>query len=89
MFYTDQGTQLCKAAKFIDSKEDPSNWSWEKVEETLAAKKSKVNFCLSGCQWQNGASEQRVHALKDALELTIPNGSTYLDFTEFRMILIK
>ena len=25
VFYTDQGTQLFKAAKFIDSKEDPVN----------------------------------------------------------------
>ena len=25
VFYTDQGTKLCKAGKFIDSKEDPVN----------------------------------------------------------------
>merc|ERR1711873_144015 len=25
VFYTDKGTQLCKAGKFINSKEDPSN----------------------------------------------------------------
>ena len=53
------------------------------------AKKSKVNFCLSGCQWQNRAAEQRVRALKDALDLMMPNRAGYLDFTEFRKQLIK
>ena len=53
------------------------------------AKKTKVNFCLSGCQWQNRAAEQRVCALKDALDLTIPNGSGHLDFSEFRTLLVK
>ena len=57
VFYTDRGTQLYKAVKYIDSKEDPVNWTLGKFEETLAAKKTKVNFCLSGCQWQNGAAE--------------------------------
>ena len=89
VFYTDRGTQLCKAAKYIDSKEDPVNWTWEKLEETLAAKKTKVNFCLSGCQWQNGAAEQRVCALKDTLDLTMPNGASYLDFSKFRTLLVK
>ena len=27
VFYTDRGTQLCKAAKYINSKEDPVNWT--------------------------------------------------------------
>ena len=53
------------------------------------AKKIKVNFCLRGYQWQNGAAEQRVRALKDALDLTIPNGSVYFDFSEFRTLLVK
>ena len=53
------------------------------------AKKSKVNFCLSGCQWQNGAAEQRVRALKDALDLMMPNRAGYLDFTEFRTLFVK
>ena len=53
------------------------------------AKKTKVNFCLSSCQWQNRAAEQRVCALKDALDLTIPNGSGYLDFSEFCTLLVK
>ena len=89
VFYTNQGTQLCKAGKYIDSKEDPVNWTWGKFEETLAARKTKVKFCLSSCQWQNGAVEQRVCTLKDALDLTIPNGSGYLDFSEFRTLLVK
>merc|ERR1711867_200385 len=59
IFYTDKVTQLCKAAKYVDSKEDPVNWTWGKLKETPAAKKIKVNFCLSSCQWQNGAVEQR------------------------------
>ena len=33
VFYTGRGTQLCKAAKFINSKEDSVNWSWGKLEE--------------------------------------------------------
>ena len=33
-------------------------------------------------QWQNGAAEQHVHALKDALELTMPNDSGHLDFSD-------
>ena len=37
VFYTDRGTQLCKAGKYIDSKEDPVNWTWGKFEETLVA----------------------------------------------------
>ena len=89
VFYTDRGTQLCKAAKYIDSKEDPVNWTWGKLKETLVAKKTKVNFCLSGCQWQNGAAEQRVHTLKDTLDLTILNGSGYLDFSKFCTLLVK
>ena len=74
---------MCKAAKNINSKEDPVNWTWGKLEKTLAAKKTKVNFGLSGCQWQNRAAEQRVRALKDALDLTMPNRAGYLDFSEF------
>ena len=31
VFYTDRGTQLCKAVKYIDSKEDPVNWTWGKL----------------------------------------------------------
>ena len=89
VFYTDRGTQLCKAGKYIDSKEDPFNWTWGKFEETLAARKTKVKFCLSSCQWQNGAAEQSVRALKDALDLTIPNGSGYLDFSEFHTLPVK
>ena len=41
VFYTDRGTQLCKAGKYIDSKEDPVNWTWGKFEETLAAQKQR------------------------------------------------
>ena len=40
-------------------------------------------------QWQNGAAEQCVRALKDALDLTIPKESGYLDFSEFRTLLVK
>ena len=89
VFYTDRGSQLCKAAKYIDSKEDPVNWTWGKLEETLAPKKTKINYYHSSCQWQNGAAKQRVRPLKDALDLTIPNGSSYLDFSEFRTLLVK
>ena len=89
MFYTDRGTQLCKAAQFINSQEDPSHWGWGKVQEALAVKRSKVKFCLPGCQWQNGNAEQCVYCLKDTLELTMSNGSGYLDFTEFRTLLVK
>ena len=71
-FYTDKGTQLSKASSFIDNKEDPANWTWGKIKDALAAKKTEVKYCLTGCQWQNGSAEQRVQALKDALELTMP-----------------
>ena len=40
-FYTDRGTQLSKAGSFIDSKENPANWTWDKVKDTLASKKFK------------------------------------------------
>ena len=30
-----------------------------------------------------------MHALKDALDLMMPNGAGYLDFTEFRTLLVK
>ena len=57
-FYTDKGTQFVKAGSFINSKENPANWTWDKVKDTLATKKTKVNYCLPGCQWQNGTAEQ-------------------------------
>ena len=38
---------------------------------------------------ENGAAEQRVRALKDALDLTMPNGAGYLDFSEFCTLLVK
>ena len=59
-FYTNKGTQLSKAGSFIDSKENPANWTWDKVKDTLATKKTEVNYCLPGCQWQNGTAEQQV-----------------------------
>ena len=71
-FYTDKGTQLSKAGSFIDNKEDPANWTQEKMADALATKKTDVKYCLTGCQWQNGTAEQQVRALKDALELTMP-----------------
>ena len=57
-YYTNKGTQLLKAGSFIDSKENPANWTWDKIKNTLATKKTEVNYCLPGCQWQNGTAEQ-------------------------------
>ena len=59
-FYMDKGTQLSKAGSFIYSKENPVNLTWDKVKDTLATKKTEVNYCLPGCKWQNGTAEQRV-----------------------------
>ena len=59
-FYTNRGTQLSKAGSFINPKENPANWTWDKVKDALASKKTEVNYCLPGCQWQNGTAEQRV-----------------------------
>ena len=39
-FYTDRGIQLSKAGTSIDSKEEPVNWTWGKLEQVLAAKKT-------------------------------------------------
>ena len=61
----------------------------EKAQRALAAKKTEVKYCLTGCQWQNGTAEQLVRALKDAMELTMPRGSACLDFIEFRTLLVK
>ena len=88
-FYTDRGSQLCKAAQYVDTKEDPKNWGWDVVEDALARKKSQVKFCLPGCQWQNGSAEQRVRGLKDTLELTMTHGSASLDYAEFRTLLVN
>ena len=89
MFYTDRGSQLCKAAQFIGTKEDPQKCDWGKIEETLAKLKSKVKFCLPGCHWQNGLVEKRVQKLKECLELVMPEGSPNLNFNEFRILLTK
>ena len=59
-FYTDKGTQLSKASSFINNKETTANWTWDKVKNDLATKKMEVNYCLPGCQWQNGTAEQQV-----------------------------
>ena len=48
-FYTDRGTQLLKAGSFINPKENPANWTWDKVKDALASKKTEVNYCLPGC----------------------------------------
>ena len=48
-FYTDKGTQLSKAGSYIDSKENSVNWTWDEVKDTLATKKTEVNYCLPGC----------------------------------------
>ena len=88
-FYTDKGAQLSKASSFIDSKENPANWTWDKIKDTLATKKTEVIYCLPGFQWQNGTAEQWVWALKDTLELTMCPGSNCLYFIEFRTLLTK
>ena len=59
-FYTDKGTQLSKAGSFINNNKKPANWTWDKIKNTLATKKTEVNYCLPGCQWQNGTAEQQV-----------------------------
>ena len=41
-FYTDKGTQLSKAGSFIDSKENPANWTWDKIKDTLATNKKEL-----------------------------------------------
>lgn len=89
MFYTDRGSQLCKAAQFIGTKEDPQKCDWGKIEESLAKIRSKVKFCLPGCHWQNGNAEKRVQKLKECLELLMPQGSPNLNFNEFRILLTK
>ena len=89
LFYTDRGSQLCKAAQFVDKKEDPQNWGWDSIQQALAKKKSEVKFCLPGCQWQNGSAEQRVRALKDILELLMAQGSASLNYVEFRTLLVN
>ena len=80
IFYMDRGSQLCKAAEFIESAEDPASWSWDKLEQALAVNKSEIKFCLPGCQWQNGSAEQRVRGLKDSLKLVMSQGSGSLDY---------
>ena len=49
---------LCKVAQYMGTKEDPTNWGWDTVQEALAIKTSEIKFCLPGCQWQNGSAEQ-------------------------------
>ena len=49
-FYTDKGTQLSKAGSFINNNKNPANKTWEKIKNTLATKKTEVNYCLPGCQ---------------------------------------
>ena len=88
IFYTDRGSQLCKAAQFIESVEDPASWNWDQVEEAVALKTSQVKFCLPGCQWQNSTTEQQVRGLKDALEIVMKQGSASLDYIEFRTLLV-
>ena len=89
IFYTDRGSQLCKAAQYVDKKEDPQNWGWDSIEQALAKKKSEVKFCLPGCQWQNGSAEQRVRALKEIMELLMAPDSTSLNYAEFRTLLVN
>ena len=88
-FYTDRGSQLCKAAQYVDKKEDPQNWGWDSIEQALSKKKSEVKFCLPGCQWQNGSAEQRVRALKDILDILMAQGSASLNYAEFRTLLVN
>ena len=78
-----------KAGSFINPKENPANWTWDKVKNALASKKTEVNYCLPGCQWQNGTAEQRVQALKVPLKATMPPETTTLDLIEFRTLLTK
>ena len=43
-FYTDRETQLLKAGSFINPKENPANWIWDKVKDALNSKKTEVNY---------------------------------------------
>ena len=87
--YSDRGSQLQKAAAYTASKENPENWDWNQVEESLAANKTTIKFCHPGCQWQNGLAEQRVKGVKEGLELIMTQGSESLNYAEFRALLIR
>ena len=43
-FYTDKGTQPSKAGSFINNNENSANWTWDKIKNTLATKKTEVNY---------------------------------------------
>ena len=84
--YTDKGTQLTKAAKFI-AKEDPASWDWLSVEESTGREGTAWRFCPAASQWRNGMAEQRVRALKDSMDLLVPGGVENLNYAEFASLL--
>ena len=89
IFYTDRGSQLCKAAQFIGPKEalpvDLQKFDWGRIEDILANLKLRVKFCLPGCHWKNDLAEKRVQKLKECLELLMPDKSPSLNFNKFQM----
>ena len=84
--YTDSGSQLCKAVQYVES-DDPGKWDWATVEEQTGRQGTNWRFCPPGAQHRNGLAEQRVRAMKDALDLLVPSGVNNLNFAEFSTLL--
>ena len=88
IIYSDRGSQIRKAAEYTASKEDPENWDWVQLQESLATNKTSIKFCHPGCQWQNGSAEKRVQGVKEGMDLIMTQGSESLNYAEFRALLI-
>ena len=89
IIYSDRGSQIRKAAEYTASKEDPENWDWVQLQESLATNKTSIKFCHPGCQWQNGSAEKRVQGVKEGMDLIMTQGSESLNYAEFRALLIR
>ena len=68
LIVSDQGTQLVKAGRLVESdSSDLASWDWSKIVDTTAKSGTHWVFVQSGCQWRNGLVEHQVASVKRSM----------------------
>ena len=84
--YSDRGSNLTKAATYVRD-EDPENWGWMQIAESVAKAGTTWRFTPPGCQYRDGLAESRVKALKKTLS-HLTSGDT-LNYAEYCAVLAR
>ena len=78
--YSDRGRNLTKAATYVKD-DDPENWGWMQIAESVAKAETTWRFTPPCCQYRDGLAVSRVKALKKTLS-HLTSGDT-LNYAEY------